>query len=193
MLQSAFQQKINRQKNKSFQTSDLDVLGLKLVSARIFTDERGYFLESFRQKDYRELGLGAFVQDNHVFSYKKALRGMHFQPGQAKLVTAVSGEIFDVAVDIRKDSKTFGQWRSAILSEKNCLQFFIPDGFAHGYLVLSETAHVLYKVSAYHNPAKEKGFSYKDAEIGIKWPLPGPFLLSEKDEKAKNFKQVVSC
>ncbi|MFA5249859.1 MAG: dTDP-4-dehydrorhamnose 3,5-epimerase [Parachlamydiales bacterium] len=170
--------------------------GLKLIRPRLFCDRRGYFLESFRRNFFQSLGLPEFVQENHAFSKAGALRGMHFQkaPGQAKLVTVVSGEIFDVAVDMRPSSASFGKWQGVYLNDRFCEQFFLPSGFAHGYLVVSPTAHVLYKVSHYYDPALEGAFAYADPELKIKWPLNKnqQLLISEKDLKNGSFQEALA-
>jgi dTDP-4-dehydrorhamnose 3,5-epimerase len=175
---------------KKIKISTLPLLGLKLIQPELFPDQRGYFLESFRKELYQALALPDFVQDNRAFSQKNVLRGMHFQKGQAKLVSVAFGKIFDVAVDIRKNSQTFGRWQSVILDDQSCQQFFIPDGFAHGYLVLSETAVVTYKVSSYYDPKKEKGFSCRDPEVAIDWPAKSP-VLSLKDMQSPLLKEVI--
>ncbi len=173
---------------------EFKIKGLKLIKPQIFQDERGYFLESFRQNIYQDLGLPEFVQDNHAFSQKNTLRGMHFQRGvgQAKLVTVAEGEIFDVAVDMRKESPAFGQWQSVVLNAQTCQQFFIPAGFAHGYLVISDQAHVLYKVSSYYEPKKETGFSWNDPMVNISWPVKTPHL-SVRDKNSMSFQEVLVC
>lgn len=164
--------------------------GLKLIQPSVFKDDRGFFLESYRagSLDIKE----TFVQDNHSYSAKGVLRGMHFQssPGQAKLIRCPQGEIFDVVVDMRKESPTFGQWEGVILDSKNHCQLFIPVGFAHGFCVLSEGAHVMYKVSALYDPKTEKGFRFDDKEIGIQWPIENP-LVSERDKECPSFQTVV--
>src|SRR3954467_10336925 len=158
---------------------DLSLSGLKLVKPRIFEDARGLFLETYREDRCREDGIDArFVQANHSRSRRGTLRGLHFQtsPGQAKLVRVVSGEIFDVAVDIRPDSATFGRWESVRLDARNHHQFYVPLGFAHGFCVLSETADVLYKVSSHYDPKSESGFRWHDPDVAIRWPVTNPFL-----------------
>ncbi len=161
------------------------------VTPTVYGDLRGFFLESYHQSRYEDLGVKvSFCQDNHSYSKKGVLRGMHFQKGQAKLVYCPKGEIFDVAVDIRQNSPTFGMWKGFYLSETNHRQLFIPDGFAHGFCVLSEEAHVMYKVSAFFNKDLERGFSFKDPFVGINWPLQDP-ILSERDSKAPLFKEVI--
>lgn len=151
----------------------------------VYRDERGFFLESFNERWFRDvLGIQAsFVQDNHSYSVKHVLRGLHYQirHAQGKLVRVLSGEVFDVAVDIRKGSRTFGQWVSVVLSAENQKQVWIPEGFAHGFLVLSQHADVLYKTTNYWSPQHERCIIWDDSTIGIKWPLDGPPVLSAKD------------
>ena len=159
--------------------------GLLIIEPQVFKDERGYFLESHHQNRFRKAGVYRdFVQDNLSFSKHGILRGLHFQINrpQAKLVQAISGEIYDVAVDIRPASTTFGKWSGILLSEANKRQLFIPEGFAHGFCVLSESAHVAYKCSEYYYPDDEGGILWSDPDIGIDWPLNNP-TLSEKDRK----------
>ena len=159
--------------------------GLLIIEPDVFGDTRGYFLETYHQGRYQSAGLDTtFVQDNLSFSKKGTLRGLHFQitHPQAKLVQAITGKIFDVAVDIRPESPTFGKWSSALLSEENKHQLFIPEGFAHGFCVLSENAHVAYKCSDYYSPADEGGILWSDPAIGIDWPVKDP-MLSDKDQQ----------
>lgn len=158
--------------------------GVCLVKPDVFEDSRGYFLESYHQDRYRENGIDVeFVQDNFSRSDRGVLRGMHYQVkrGQAKLVWVAQGEIFDVVVDIRKDSETFGQWQGFTLSSKNKHQLFIPVGFAHGFCVQSRNAYVGYKCSDYYFPENEAGLIWNDPEVGIDWPIEDP-ILSEKDQ-----------
>lgn len=162
--------------------SDLD--GVLLIQPKVHTDSRGRFFESFQKERYREIGIHEeFVQDNQSVSQKNTLRGLHYRidPEQSKLVRVIRGEVFDVVVDIRKHSPTFGQWRGYTLSDSNYLQIYIPVGFAHGFCVLSETAEFLYKVSEYYSGEKEKGIMWNDPEIGIDWPVLDP-VLSDKDK-----------
>jgi dTDP-4-dehydrorhamnose 3,5-epimerase len=157
--------------------------GLVILEPVVFEDERGYFLEIHRQNGYCAAGLNhIFVQDNLSFSRRGVLRGLHFQvkQPQAKLVQAVTGEIYDVAVDIRPGSATFGKWSGAVLSENNKRQLFIPAGFAHGFCVLSEGAHVVYKCSEFYSPEDEGGIIWSDPDIDIAWPVKEP-TLSAKD------------
>jgi len=157
--------------------------GLLVIEPRIFGDNRGFFLETHHQLRYRECGIDRiFVQDNLSFSVKGTLRGLHFQISkpQAKLVQALTGEIFDVAVDIRPDSATFGKWFGIQLSDQNKYQLFIPEGFAHGFCVLSESAHFAYKCSDYYDPQDEGGILWSDQTLAIDWPVNNP-IISEKD------------
>ncbi len=157
--------------------------GVLLLEPAVFGDERGYFLETWNASRYREAGVPVdFVQANHAHSCRGVLRGLHYQlvHPQAKLVYAVTGEIFDVAVDVRRGSPTFGSWVGATLSAKNHRQLFIPAGFAHGYCVISECADVSYLCSALYWPAGDRGVRWDDPAIGIAWP-PGVKLLSAKD------------
>ena len=161
---------------------------VKIIEPKVYGDARGFFLETFQEKRYCEsLGLTQkFVQDNHSRSTRGVLRGLHFQKRkpQGKLVRVVRGEVFDVAVDIRAGSPTFGQWEGVILSEDNHLQFWVPPGFAHGFLVLSEIADFEYKCTDYYDPSDEGSLRWNDPVININWPLIGNMRLSAKDEKA---------
>ena len=161
-----------------------DLEGVLIIEPSVYTDSRGSFFESFQKERYKELGITEeFVQDNQSVSQKHTIRGLHYRvdPGQSKLVRVIRGEVFDVVVDIRKNSTTFGQWRGYTLSASNYLQIYIPVGFAHGFCVLSESAEFLYKVSEYYSAEKEKGIMWNDPEIGIEWPTSSP-VLSEKDK-----------
>lgn len=167
--------------------------GVVILEPKVFGDDRGFFMETFNARRFRELtGCGkAFVQDNHSRSVRGVLRGLHYQLGahpQDKLVRCVAGEIFDVAVDIRRGSRTFGQWVGERLSADNKRQLWVPAGFAHGFLVLSETAEVIYKVTDYYDPAGERSIRWDDADIGIRWPFEGQPLLSGKDAAAPAFR-----
>jgi len=168
---------------------------VKLLKPKVFGDERGFFMESYNQKTLKDLcGLDVdFVQDNHSRSTKNVLRGLHYQMEQAqgKLVRVVSGEVFDVAVDLRQSSATFGQWEGTVLSGQNHHQFYVPPGFAHGFVVLSETADFLYKTTDYYAPQHEKCIRWDDPEIGIEWPIDGEPSLSEKDKAGVSFQQAV--
>lgn len=173
--------------------SDIGLPGIKHIQLKAFFDERGFFSEIYRQPLYEESGITArFVQDNHSFSKGGVIRGMHFQstPGQAKLISVISGTIYDVFVDIRPNSPTFGKWAAVELDAKRNEQLFIPAGFAHGFGVLSDSAHVLYKVSSLYHPDTEKSFRFDDPAVGIAWPIERP-ILSEKDRLAPNFNEVV--
>ena len=163
-----------------------------LIEPKVFGDERGFFFESFNQQRFNEVtGLDLqFVQDNHSKSAKNVLRGLHYQlppKAQGKLVRAVAGEVFDVAVDIRKDSPTFGKWVGAILSGDNKHQLWIPPGLAHGFLVLSESAEFLYKTTDYYAPALERCIRWDDPVLAVDWPLPAAPVLSAKDERGVAF------
>lgn len=168
--------------------------GLLILKPKVFNDERGFFLESFNKKRYEEVGIKLeFVQDNHSKSSKGVLRGLHFQKTkpQGKLVRVVKGKVFDVAVDLRKGSPTFGQWKSVILSDENKIQFWVPPGFAHGFLVLSDTADFEYKCTEYYDSDDEGSLLWNDPELNIPWPEKKP-KISKKDKMAKklaDFKQ----
>ena len=162
--------------------------GLKVITPTVFGDSRGYFMETYNYNDYKAAGIPeVFVQDNQSASKKGVLRGLHFQKEypQDKLVRVVKGEVFDVAVDIRKDSATYGKWFGVLLSEENKKQFFVPKGFAHGFLVLSDYAEFCYKVTDFYHPNDEGGLLYNDPEIGVEWPIPEgmELIMSEKDQK----------
>ena len=165
-----------------------------LIEPKVFRDARGFFLEDYRKDAFAAQGLRAdFVQDNHSLSLKGALRGLHYQvapKAQAKLVRVVRGEVFDVVVDIRPGSKTFGRHVSEVLTAENKKMLFVPAGFAHGYLTLSDEAEFLYKVSAYYSPEHERGLRWDDPALGIRWPkLEAPYLFSEKDKKFPGLKE----
>jgi dTDP-4-dehydrorhamnose 3,5-epimerase len=168
----------------------LAIAGVLLIEPKVFGDDRGFFFESFNQQSFNEAtGLDAnFVQDNHSKSAKNVLRGLHYQlppKAQGKLVRVVAGEVFDVAVDIRKGSPTFGQWVGQVLSAENKLQMWVPAGLAHGFLVLSSSAEFLYKTTDYYAPAYERSLAWNDPALAIDWPLTGgPAVLSAKDAAA---------
>jgi len=169
--------------------ANLDLDGLRLISPDIFGDERGFFLESYNAARYKEAGIDhAFVQDNHSRSIKGTLRGLHYQshPGQAKLVCVTFGRIWDVAVDIRVGSPTFGKWQGIELDAEKHEQLFIPVGFAHGFCVLSDAAEVQYKVSAPYDAKTECSISYSDPELAVRWPVAAP-ILSARDLQAESF------
>lgn len=169
-----------------------EIEGLKIITPSVFGDSRGYFMETYQYNDFKEAGIGqVFVQDNQSPSRKGVLRGLHFQIDypQDKLVRVIRGEVFDVAVDLRKGSPTFGKWHGEILTEENKKQFFIPKNFAHGFLVLSETAEFCYKCSDFYHANDEGGIYYADPEIGIEWPIPEgmELIMSDKDTKWAGF------
>ncbi|WP_022846474.1 MULTISPECIES: dTDP-4-dehydrorhamnose 3,5-epimerase [unclassified Desulfurobacterium] len=160
-----------------------------IVKPRVFGDERGFFLETYKKSDFTKAGInGEFVQDNHSKSRKGVLRGLHYQAKpkmQGKLVRCIKGRIFDVAVDIREGSPTFGKWVGVELSEENKLMLWIPEGFAHGFLTLSEEAEIVYKVSgSEYSPEHDRSIRWNDPQIGIEWPIDKEPLLSEKDRNA---------
>ncbi|CAI1765631.1 TPA: dTDP-4-dehydrorhamnose 3,5-epimerase [Serratia fonticola] len=175
------------------QVTDTKIHGVKIIQPKVFGDARGFFLETFEKKRYQEmLDIDLdFVQDNHSRSSYGVLRGLHFQKvnPQGKLVRVVRGEVFDVVVDIRPDSPTFGTWEGVILSEENKTQFWIPPGLAHGFVVLSDTADFEYKCTDYYNPAEEGCLLWNDPAVGIEWPIANP-LLSDKDKLGKLLKEL---
>jgi len=159
--------------------------GVYIIEPKVFGDNRGYFMETYNKSDFDRAGLVYdFVQDNQSKSKKGVLRGLHFQVNhpQAKLVRVISGEVFDVAVDLRKHSETYGQWTGVILSAENKKQFMIPRGFAHGFVVLSDTAEFTYKCDEFYHPEDEGGIMWNDPSINIAWPFKGEILLSLKDQ-----------
>jgi dTDP-4-dehydrorhamnose 3,5-epimerase len=164
----------------------------RLIEPVVHGDERGFFVETFRVDKLADSGVDlAFVQDNHSRSRHGILRGMHFQPGQAKLVRCARGAIFDVIVDIRVGSPTFGQWEGFELNDETHRQLFVPDGFAHGFCVLSEVADVVYKVTSYYDPTAEGGFRFDDPAVRIEWPLaPDAILVSARDTDAPTLAQL---
>ena len=168
---------------------------VKIIEPKVFGDERGFFFESFNQKIFEE-AVGrpvTFVQDNHSKSSKGVLRGLHYQlppHAQGKLVRCVVGEVFDVAVDIRKCSPTFGRWVGVNLSAENKRQLWIPEGFAHGFITLSETAEFLYKTTNYYAPQSESSIRWDDPEVDIEWAIEGIFSLSKKDQEAVKFNEA---
>lgn len=171
----------------------LPIDGLYIIEPAVHGDERGYFMETYNQNDFTEEGLDyTFVQDNQSMSVKGVLRGLHFQKEypQSKLVRVIKGKVFDVAVDIRKGSKTYGQWYGVELSDENKKQFLISEGFAHGFVVLSDTAEFCYKVTDFYHPGDEGGIAWDDPDIGIDWPLKDNLILSDKDKKWPGFKSL---
>lgn len=170
-----------------------EIEGVYIIEPKVFGDHRGYFMETYSERDFFEAGLNyKFVQDNQSKSKKGVLRGLHFQKKhpQAKLVRVIKGEVFDVAVDLRKGSKTYGKWVGVLLSEENKRQFMIPRGFAHGFLVVSDEAEFTYKCDEFYHPEDEGGIMWNDPDVGVKWPsIDGEILLSEKDTKHPSFKE----
>lgn len=165
-----------------------EIEGLKVITPAVHGDARGYFMETYQYNDFKAAGIPeVFVQDNQSASKRGVLRGLHFQIAhpQDKLVRVIRGEVFDVAVDLRAGSKTFGKWFGVILSEENKKQFFVPKNFAHGYLVLSDYAEFCYKCTDFYHPGDEGGLVYNDPDIGIRWPIPEDMevLLLERDAK----------
>ena len=175
-----------------------DIEGLYVIEPTVFKDERGYFVETYNQNDFKEAGLNmVFVQDNQSMSVKGVLRGLHFQKQypQGKLVRAIRGAVFDVAVDLRADSKTYGKWFGVELTAENKKQFFIPKNFAHGFIVLSDYAEFAYKCTDFYHPNDEGGLYFDDPEIGVEWPMPEgmtkeDLIISEKDHKWGGIKDL---
>ena len=174
-----------------FKRTDTSIDGVCIIEPTVFGDERGYFMETYEKTDFEEIGInGEFVQDNQSRSKKGVLRGLHFQRehSQAKIVRCIKGEVFDVAVDLRPGSKTYGKWEGVILSEENKKMFYIPRGFAHGFLVLSDIAEFCYKVDNIYDHEHEGGLQWNDKDVNVQWPeVPGmkpeEYLTSEKDGK----------
>ena len=169
--------------------------GLCVITPAVHGDSRGYFMETYSQRDVEEAGLSVqFVQDNQSMSVKGVLRGLHYQKQypQGKLVRAVRGTVFDVAVDLRADSETYGKWFGVVLSTENKKQFYIPEGFAHGFLVLSDEAEFAYKCTDFYHPGDEGGLAWNDPEIGVEWPIEEgmELIISEKDQKWGGFKDT---
>lgn len=174
--------------------SKCDIDGLYVIEPKVHEDGRGYFMETYNQKDMEEAGLNMkFVQDNQSMSVRGVLRGLHYQKEfpQGKLVRVLKGRVFDVAVDIREDSETYGQWFGVELSDENKKQFYIPEGFAHGFLVLSKTAEFAYKCTDFYRPGDEGGIAWDDKDINIQWPFEEgmEIILSEKDKKWRGLKK----
>ena len=173
-----------------------EIEGLKIITPKVFGDARGYFMETYQYEDYKAAGIPqVFVQDNQSASTRGVLRGLHFQKEfpQDKLVRVIKGEVFDVAVDLREGSPTFGKWFGVVLSEENKKQFFVPKNFAHGFLVLSDYAEFAYKCSDYYHPGDEGGLRYDDPEIGVEWPIAEDMqlLLSERDTQWGGLKEYL--
>ena len=182
---------------ENFEKKDTSIEGVYIIEPKVFGDERGYFMETYSQKDFEDLGLNYnFVQDNQSKSKKGVLRGLHFQKEntQAKLVRVIKGEVFDVAVDLRPNSKTFGKWEGVVLSDENKKMFMIPRGFAHGFLVLSDEAEFTYKCDDIYNPSAEGGLAWNDKDVNIAWPFEkinqNELILSEKDKKWPTLKEL---
>ena len=172
-----------------------EIEGLYIIEPSVFGDERGYFMETYNQNDFKEAGLDmVFVQDNQSMSVKGVLRGLHYQKQypQGKLVRVVRGSVFDVAVDLRSGSKTYGKWFGVELTAENKKEFYIPEGFAHGFLVLSDEAEFCYKCTDFYRPGDEGGMAWNDPEIGIEWPIEEgmKLIISEKDQKWQGFKDT---
>jgi dTDP-4-dehydrorhamnose 3,5-epimerase len=163
--------------------------GLLILEPKVFRDSRGYFLESYNERTLAEAGIRErFVQDNHSFSVRNVVRGLHYQVRpQAKLVRVAMGEILDVTVDLRRSSPTFGQWYSTNLSEANHLMLWIPGGFAHGFRVVSENAHLLYKATDFYDPGAERTMAWNDPQLKIDWQLSNPPTISAKDALGVRF------
>jgi dTDP-4-dehydrorhamnose 3,5-epimerase len=178
-----------------FKFTETSIEGVYIIEPTVFGDERGYFMETYHAKEFKEAGLDVtFVQDNQSKSRKGVLRGLHFQytKPQGKLVRVIKGEVFDVAVDLRNNSPTYGKWEGVILSEENKKQFYVPEGFAHGFLVLSDEAEFTYKCTDFYYLDDEGGILWNDPDIGIEWPIDdiGEVILSEKDQKMKTLKET---
>lgn len=176
-----------------FKFTKANIEGVYVIEPTIFGDDRGYFMETYNYNDFKAFGIDVtFVQDNQSKSKRGVLRGLHFQKKypQGKLVRVISGEVFDVAVDLRKGSKTYGKWVGAILSAENNKQFFVPKGFAHGYLVLSKMAVFAYKCDDFYHPEDEGGLIWNDKTIGIDWPEVDGLVLNEKDKKNPSFEEL---
>jgi len=167
--------------------------GLAIIEPAVYGDERGYFMETYNYRDFAAAGFDmTFVQDNQSRSKKGVLRGLHYQKKnpQGKLVRVISGEVFDVAVDLRKGSVTFGKWFGVTLNEENKKQLYIPEGFAHGFLVLSETAEFVYKCTRFYDPEDEGGLLWNDPEIGIEWPEMKYITLNDRDKNNPLLKKI---
>lgn len=177
-----------------FEFKKMKIPDVILIKPKVFEDKRGFFMETYKKPDFENAGIkGDFIQDNHSKSKYGVLRGLHFQKepyAQAKIVRCIKGVIYDVAVDLRKNSPTFGKWVGVILSEHNKYQLYIPRGFAHGFLVLSEEAEVVYKVDNLYAPGYEGGLIWNDPDVGIEWPIDDP-IISEKDEKWPTLKELI--
>lgn len=179
----------------NFNFTKTEIEGVYIIDTEVFYDKRGYFMETYNYEDFKAAGLGmVFVQDNQSSSKKGVLRGLHFQKThpQGKLVRVIKGEVFDVAVDIRKNSKTFAKWIGVVLSEENKKQLYIPEGFAHGFLVLSHKAEFCYKCTDFYHPEDEGGIAWDDPEIAIDWPIKRikDLILSNKDRNRRRLSEI---
>lgn len=179
----------------SIKVTKCEIEGLAIIEPQVFKDERGYFTETYNERDMKEAGLDLkFVQDNQSMSKRGVLRGLHRQMEypQGKLVRVIKGEVFDVAVDLREGSPTYGQWEGVILSAENMKQLYIPEGFAHGFLVLSDEAEFVYKVTDFFHPGDELGIMWNDPDIGVEWPIEDDMeiILSEKDQNWPMLKDI---
>lgn len=176
-----------------FNFKNTPIKDLIIIEPRVFEDGRGFFMETFKKSDFVKAGISEeFKQDNHSFSSKGVLRGLHFQTGssaQGKLVRVIKGSVWDVAVDLRPESETFGQWYGIELTEENNRMFYIPPGFAHGFITLEDNTHFLYKCSEEYDPKNDSGIIWNDETINIKWPLTEGLSFSEKDLKLQTYKQ----
>ncbi|MBI5530061.1 MAG: dTDP-4-dehydrorhamnose 3,5-epimerase [Candidatus Doudnabacteria bacterium] len=173
-------------------SQQFEIQGLLLIKSDVYSDNRGYFIESYKKTVFTEFGLPDFVQDNFSFSLKGVLRGLHFQTapfGQGKLVRAIEGKIWDVGVDIRPGSPTYGKWQGVELAEGDGKAFYVPDGFAHGFVVLSDTAKVMYKTTAEYNPQAEKGIVWNDPDLNIAWPEQNP-IVAKRDAEFPKLKDL---
>lgn len=184
---------------KKFTKIETDINDLVIIKPNIFQDDRGFFFESYNKRDFFEIGItDEFVQDNHSKSQKGVLRGLHFQKenSQGKLIRVIKGKIYDIAVDLRKNSKTFGKYFGVELSEENKLMLYIPKNFAHGFLTIENNTEVLYKTTDYYNPKDEYGILWNDKDLNIDWKFEEnnikekELILSEKDKKQKSFKEI---
>ncbi len=175
-----------------FSFNKTEIEGVYIIEPKIFGDERGYFMETYHEEEFKNAGLNYdFVQDNQSRSHKGVLRGLHYQKNfpQAKLVRVIQGEVFDVAVDLRKNSPTYGKWVGVVLSAENKKMFMIPRGFAHGFVVLSDTAEFVYKCDELYHPEDEGGIMWNDPDVGVVWPYEGEPQLSEKDKLHPSLKE----
>ncbi|MGZ7048356.1 MAG: dTDP-4-dehydrorhamnose 3,5-epimerase [Methanobacterium sp.] len=178
-----------------FKFVETSIKDLFVIEPKVFGDERGYFMETYHAQEFKDAGLDLnFVQDNQSKSKKGVLRGLHFQytKPQGKLVRVIKGEVFDVAVDLRRNSPTYGNWEGFILTEDNKKQMYVPEGFAHGFLVLSEEAEFTYKCTDFYYPEDEGGILWNDPDIGIEWPIDdiNKIKLSDKDKQLKTLKET---